>query len=647
MLSHEIEKNQDVINIRTYVDILLKQKMFIIVFCLSAMLFSLGITYFISEKYETGTTIFYRPIEISLIRQKSTEAFGAPVPAPPFKVIIQTLRDAAKNEIVLRPVVKALRLDEALEMEYESRYQRWYYESKDYIKTKIIDLWTLLKYGKLIEEDPTVAAIIKLRKNMNITSTKDSYIYVLSVRDKFPKRAAMIVDAVGEGLENFLKGEYQNPTKWKLTQLTEQVTAKQQELSELRAQREEIFKGNRFISIPNETSEGLSNLYGMELEEINLSVQIEKKRKSIAELEAELRKGAKDYVQSEDFKKMKSDRLFQEIELKGLIAGRQHLRTSIARLKRELQELPALKTKMDEVETKIGSATRAHEHARDLCTELLTQVLTFQDGTQILNKAVVPDKPVQPIKVYHVGLSLLLSLGISTALAFLFDFLNIRTFVSTRSSKGFTKGPDGSSQLTGANLNPSHTERLLEDLSRQLDAKGGSLFLRKENHLELAHSLDRGHKPALIPFPLKSDSIFEHALRKRQPIITDDLIGKKDVRLSGRKGYQNESMIALPMIDASGEVVAMVSLHNKTSSPFTYDDKQKALTIWRTYLMGHQSMNEEDLTEIYAPSMRRTKLPSKGRKQFRLASLLLYSSIGVCGAVLSALGYYFLNKLGY
>ncbi|MHC4618338.1 MAG: Wzz/FepE/Etk N-terminal domain-containing protein, partial [Planctomycetota bacterium] len=59
---------QSGIDIRKHIEVLAKRKGFILAFCFSAVLASLGLTYFVSEKYQAATTIFYRPMEVSLLR---------------------------------------------------------------------------------------------------------------------------------------------------------------------------------------------------------------------------------------------------------------------------------------------------------------------------------------------------------------------------------------------------------------------------------------------------------------------------------------------------------------------------------------------------------------------------------------------------
>ena len=361
MFFNESETGTSKINIRDYTDILLKQKWFIIIFCVSAMVSSLLITYIVSEKYVTGTTILYRPLQTTLLRDKVTEVFGSPVPVIPFKIIMQTLRDAATNERVLRPVVIELGLDKEIEPVYDGWLDEFYQKSKQFFKIRIIDLWTILKYGKLVSEDPTLHAIIKLRKNINIEVTKDSFIYILTAKDKFPKRAAMIVDLAAQKLVDLLREEYQDPAEKKLLKLKKYLEQKETEILKLKEEKKHILQHSGMVSLSDETSRGVANFYELQLELVQINSQIKMAQKRIFEIEKSLEKRARSFLQTDDYKKLMSDKIFEQIELKGLVAQSNHLEFSIKEIENKLQQLPDLQTKIENFDMKIKSATKAYE----------------------------------------------------------------------------------------------------------------------------------------------------------------------------------------------------------------------------------------------------------------------------------------------
>lgn len=412
-----------------YIDILKKQIWFIVVFCLAAVLTSLALTYILTEKYDAATTMYYRPLESSLLRQKTTESFGAPPPAPPFKVINQTLRDMIRSPLILEPVVKKLHMDEDQEVYYDTWYERWYNEAKDslmdyYAKTKMI-----LQYGRIIEEDPLLSAISELAENIDITATKDSYIYVLKVRDKHPKRATLIVDLAGKELVTWIQNQDRTIARKSSGQFAEQLREKDKELKNLRKKREGLLNKYTIVSVSDEASQGTESQYQMELERVKLKADIEEKQKVIASLNKEIK--SKKYINPDDFKRLESEKLFNEIDRSGLIAKMNSLNSSIDSLKKKFHELPALEKSIDGIDMNIASVEREREQYKDLYLEAMVETTSLQSEIKILHDAVTTGAPAQPIKIYHVGLAALLSLCLSVGMVYVFAFFNIRIFFSS------------------------------------------------------------------------------------------------------------------------------------------------------------------------------------------------------------------------
>ncbi len=417
-----------------YIDILIKQKAFVLVFTLSAVLSSVALTYIFSEKYEAGTTVFYQADQSSLLREKNVEAFGSPAPSPPFKIISQTLSDVVKSEVILRPIVKELHLDEKEEIYESIWYKRWYRESKEYIKDLLSKFWSILKYGRVIEADPTEKAIRGLRENISIRATKDSYIYVLTVKDKYPDRAARIVDRAGQLLVEWLKEQEKNPAEEKRLLLQKKLAEKEEEMRGLQEAREALLKQYDIVSLSEEKDEGVRNLYDLQKESVRVGADIAEKRAKISELDSKISRKA--YLQPEDYKKMTSEKLFEQIELNGLIAKMESIQSSITQLETKLGVMPSLQKKLDELDMKINAGIREYENLKDLYVEVFTQVETGGNNTRVLHPATVPVKPVQPIKIYHVGLTACLALMLSMGLVYVFAFFNIRIFFSSQGIKG-------------------------------------------------------------------------------------------------------------------------------------------------------------------------------------------------------------------
>jgi PAS domain S-box-containing protein len=114
--------------------------------------------------------------------------------------------------------------------------------------------------------------------------------------------------------------------------------------------------------------------------------------------------------------------------------------------------------------------------------------------------------------------------------------------------------------------------RLVEVFAHNMAAEGASLFICHQDHLELAHSLDPDHVPVRIPLPLPEKSIFNQVLRSANPLLVRDIDRERTLQPSGWNGYKNGSLMVFPLKDKTGNIMALLSLHNKKWPPFTRQD---------------------------------------------------------------------------
>ncbi len=417
------------IDFKKYYEILTKQKGFIMLFVGSAMVSALLLTYFFSEKYEAGVHIYYRPIETSLMRFKETQAFGSPVPSPPFKVIIQTLRDIVKSETVLIPVVERLHLDKKVQPHYDTWYEEYYNRTKDFIKETGSKIWTILKYGRLIDEDPKVKAVKDLRQNIKIIETKESYVYLLTVKDKYPARAAKIADVIGEVAVRWLKDQGTGLARDRINQLEEQLSEKEKDINLLRTQKENILKQNDIISIKQEYENGIKSLYDLETEQIRLSAEIQSDNTRIGAYRQKLKNGSG--IDPDDYRELESKNLFDTFTLQGLESRLASLNQSIAQLKERLGKILSADKYVENIDMKLNANMREYIHLKDMYVENEAQLINSASEIKIMHKALIPSEPAQPIKIYYVALSGFLSLIFASGLVYIFAFFNIRIFFAS------------------------------------------------------------------------------------------------------------------------------------------------------------------------------------------------------------------------
>lgn len=417
---------------------LVEQKMFIIVFCISAILFSLLLTYVFSEKYKTATTILYRPQEVMRLRAQETKAFGAPLPAAPFKSINQNLQELVMSEAILRPVVEQLRLDQKTDPEYTGAwYKQLFEKTKDLVKEYRSKLMMLLKYGRIIDEDPTVAAIKGLRENVALVN-KNSYVFHLIVTDKDPARGATIADSIAQELVGWLRKDQKRPAELKQKKIKMLLNAKSDEMKDYQLQIEEILTKNNMASISIETERTMERLSDLELSRIKLESEIRHTKAKLSTVDdykkqkGRIRQTSKDPsirsspIQPEDYKRLSSEKLFTEIELSAMEPKLDSLKASVRKLEDKLRELPNIQRKLDKLKILLETAKHDYVQLSDAFQEATVQATSDQSEVFIIQKALVPSIPTSPVKIYHVSLSAVLSLLVSTGLVYLLSYANIR-----------------------------------------------------------------------------------------------------------------------------------------------------------------------------------------------------------------------------
>ena len=115
---------------------------------------------------------------------------------------------------------------------------------------------------------------------------------------------------------------------------------------------------------------------------------------------------------------------------------------------------------------------------------------------------------------------------------------------------------------------------ILSELALLASAKGGSLFVFHKGSLILKATLDKGHVPDSLALPLRPNSPFETATKQAKPLLIKDIRGNKSLTHSGWQGYNDGSLMVIPLMDASLNILSLVSLHNKTRPPFNERDLQ-------------------------------------------------------------------------
>lgn len=116
--------------------------------------------------------------------------------------------------------------------------------------------------------------------------------------------------------------------------------------------------------------------------------------------------------------------------------------------------------------------------------------------------------------------------------------------------------------------------RMMEEFGSHMAALGGSLYIVEEEGLRLLRSLDPGHAPDYISFPLAEYSILRQVMESGKPFLAEDMAKAGAIKSSGWDGYRDSSFLVFPIQDNLGKVTGVLTLHSKIEPPFTEQDKE-------------------------------------------------------------------------
>lgn len=119
---------------------------------------------------------------------------------------------------------------------------------------------------------------------------------------------------------------------------------------------------------------------------------------------------------------------------------------------------------------------------------------------------------------------------------------------------------------------------VLKDFGRHLFATGGSLYMVEESGLRKISSLDPGHAPDFIPFPLNERSPFALVMKKGEALYIENFSDWKIEGLlsSGWDGYGNGSFLVLPVPDIDHDIMAILSIHSKANPAYETEEREIA-----------------------------------------------------------------------
>lgn len=423
-------------DMRPHLAVLLRQKYPILLFCLSASLSSLALTYVFSEKYVAYATVLYQPNEAVTFRPKDREALGFPTPAVSLESIGNTLDELVKSDAMLEHLVRTLHLDVKRPRPESNALVMAFRFVKDSAKEYAGNAWEMLRYGRLIDKNPVAEAMAALRRNLTIQRAAKAYTFRLLAVDNDPGMAATIVDTVADQLASLLEAERLRIAKANSQGLAVRLGNNEREIADLRLRLETFKKESAVSSLSEELSLKLKTVAGFR----------EESSRSANDLQALLRRRAELQEQLERQEQLIK---YDSTTTQNPIA--EEMRLELAKLEVERSGL-------------LGKFTEQHEEVRSLDA----RIAQARARLQTESTSVVSSESVRANEIYRKLLSDRLATDAEIA--------------SVRARLSAYDGSIGREQIAAQNL--TSKEQQFADLTLQLEGAERSYVLINEAYEE-------------------------------------------------------------------------------------------------------------------------------------------------------------------
>ncbi len=276
------------INLKPFFAIIARQKYVILTFVLSSTLASLALTYVISEQYLAYSTMLYQPNDAVTFRPKETSALGFPTPVVSLESIGNTIDEMIKSDGVLSRIVQTLHLDVRRPRQDPNLLVHLFRTTKDTAKAWGTKGWQLMRYGRVLPDDPFASAMANLQKNLNVRRTAKAYTFQIEVLDPDPARAALIVDEAADVLASALRDEQVRSASESRESLAGRLHQNEEEIAGLRRQMETFKQDTHVSSLPEELSLKLKTVASFQEEFSRAQNELRALQRRRAELEAQL-----------------------------------------------------------------------------------------------------------------------------------------------------------------------------------------------------------------------------------------------------------------------------------------------------------------------------------------------------------------------
>ena len=377
-------------------DVLRRHLSMIIALCAVATVAGYALTFVLAEQFEASALVLVRPQQaIKIDTNKATKEFmDFPMSQPtsvetPSKTYIEIIKSAE----LIGKVVRALSLDKKKAAEGGGTSKPTYLQAAaEDLQKSLRDLIAILKYGRVIADDPFAKAVKGVGSNLSLKATDDTYLFEIKYKAKEPQLAADVANTAAKSFIDFMDEIRRSETQYIRDQLRIQLEQSQQQLKAARQRLEDYKKAHSIF------------LY---------ETEYNSKLRVIADLEVELAKAEASLVSSQN-----------TLSTVSLAARRARLIRLVEERKAELAPLPRLEHELKQLDGDVKAAATTNEIVDKELREADIKLSYATPEVRLVSQAVPPQLPSSPRRGTITAASLLAGLIAAIGLAFLLEFVN-------------------------------------------------------------------------------------------------------------------------------------------------------------------------------------------------------------------------------
>jgi uncharacterized protein involved in exopolysaccharide biosynthesis len=382
------------------VDVLRRHAFLIVALCIVTSLAGYGISFIsalIPDKYDSSATLLVRPHDPVKMQPNNAgkEFLDFPVgQTPVVEAASKTYIQIIQSPALIGEVVRELKLDQRPEAEAAGGLFGYIKSLYSSVASSVADSYAILKYGRLLKDDPFTKAVKDVSKGLVLKSYEDTYVFEIEYTDKDPQTAADVANTVARLFIKFMEDMRSSEGKDAADHLNSELEQSRQRLVDARESLREYKASHGIFLYQPEYESKLKVLSDLTVELAKLDTTYANENPAAGTIE-----GAT-YAK-------KRDRL-----LKALNENQADL-ASLPTVERELQLRQA---DVDVASTTYGTVAKELKDA-EISADAMPEA-------RLISPAFVSRLPSHPRRDLFLGVSLFTGLLVGVALAFFLEYIN-------------------------------------------------------------------------------------------------------------------------------------------------------------------------------------------------------------------------------